>query len=331
MQLGDTAPIFCETFDSKNPGIASRSGDLDPNVWGVSRAYRRWRELRQQQYNNWASTLDPEVRRHDTACHAAERCHHLQRSTSAGIERYWSGHSMLGRVTVMALYPKQPFDFAGRTGTVSFDVSNDTHGTHAAWPEFWLTDLPIPTPFNHFDSVAGASAARLRHSLRRGCRSGNVGMCQNLNNFDKWRWTVDSAVVIRNYVMDDTKGFGIRTSMQVTAARLRDRVSRTERPAQSRRAQDFAEPDRRVGLRRWLDGAEEDCRHHQRQPYSHARADLAPGRSLQRRQGLTASESSPSQREHTYTWDNVAFDGPFTYRDFSYDALDNNAPGRTAR
>ena len=30
------------------------------------------------------------------------------------------------------------------------------------------------------------------------------------------------------------------------------------------------------------------------------------------------------QTEHTYTWDNVAFDGPFTYRDFSYDALDNS-------
>jgi len=33
---------------------------------------------------------------------------------------------------------------------------------------------------------------------------------------------------------------------------------------------------------------------------------------------------TPSQRQHTYVWDNVAFDGPFTYRDFSYDALDNN-------
>src|SRR5262249_5313115 len=30
----------------------------------------------------------------------------------------------------------------------------------------------------------------------------------------------------------------------------------------------------------------------------------------------------PSQRSHTFAWDNVAFDGPFTYRDFSYDAPD---------
>jgi hypothetical protein len=30
----------------------------------------------------------------------------------------------------------------------------------------------------------------------------------------------------------------------------------------------------------------------------------------------------PSQRQHTFVWDNGAFDGPFTYRDFSYDAMD---------
>src|SRR5262249_11693736 len=35
----------------------------------------------------------------------------------------------------------------------------------------------------------------------------------------------------------------------------------------------------------------------------------------------------PLQIEHTFAWDNVAFDGPFTYRDFAYDALDNNQLG----
>ncbi len=47
MQLGSAA-IFCETFDNKNPGIPSRTGDLDPNVWGVSRASgdNRWATTR---------------------------------------------------------------------------------------------------------------------------------------------------------------------------------------------------------------------------------------------------------------------------------------------
>ena len=37
--------------------------------------------------------------------------------------------------------------------------------------------------------------------------------------------------------------------------------------------------------------------------------------------------ASASQREHTFSWDNLAFDGPFTYRDFSFDAPDGTAPG----
>src|SRR5262249_10070157 len=41
-------------------------------------------------------------------------------------------------------YPKQPFDFTRRTGTVVFDVSADSDGTHAAWPEFLITDEPVP-------------------------------------------------------------------------------------------------------------------------------------------------------------------------------------------
>ncbi|WP_410959388.1 hypothetical protein, partial [Salmonella sp. SAL4433] len=53
-----------------------------------------------------------------------------------------SGELDAGTVTSLTMYPKQPFDFAGRTGTVSFDISNDTAGTHAAWPEFWMTNLP---------------------------------------------------------------------------------------------------------------------------------------------------------------------------------------------
>ena len=33
----------------------------------------------------------------------------------------WTPDTLPASVTVLAMYPKQPFDFAGRTGTVSFD------------------------------------------------------------------------------------------------------------------------------------------------------------------------------------------------------------------
>ena len=54
MQLGG-AVSFCETFDTKNPGIPSRTGDLDPNVWGVSRATGNT-NFGPGYYNGWAPT-----------------------------------------------------------------------------------------------------------------------------------------------------------------------------------------------------------------------------------------------------------------------------------
>ncbi len=54
MQLGG-AVSFCETFDTKNPGIPSRTGDLDPNVWGVSRATGNT-NFGPGMYNGWAAT-----------------------------------------------------------------------------------------------------------------------------------------------------------------------------------------------------------------------------------------------------------------------------------
>jgi hypothetical protein len=35
---------------------------------------------------------------------------------------------------------------------------------------------------------------------------------------------------------------------------------------------------------------------------------------------------TPNQSQHTFVWDNLAFDGPFPGRDFTYDALDALTP-----
>ena len=54
MQLGGTV-IFCEPFDVVNSGIPSRTGALDPNVWGVSRATGIV-NFGQSWYNAWTPT-----------------------------------------------------------------------------------------------------------------------------------------------------------------------------------------------------------------------------------------------------------------------------------
>jgi len=65
-----------------------------------------------------------------------------------------------GNFTELAMYPTQPFDVAGRTGTVTFDVSADSEGGHAAWPAFMFTDQPVPAPYGLNIDPGEATVAR---------------------------------------------------------------------------------------------------------------------------------------------------------------------------
>jgi hypothetical protein len=314
LQLGGAA-TFCDTFDTKNPGIPSRSGDLDPNVWGVSRLSQQV-NLGQGLFNGWAPA---------------------QLQTCGGSKVVSAPNDVMicngqlrqanndnGAVTVLAMYPKQPFDFAGRTGTVSFDVSNDSHGTHAAWPEFWLTNQPIPAPFYH-----GASQHVTLPEHGFGIRfagtaaPGQYNLCPNGNNLDKRRWTVDSAVVIRNFIMDDSSGVGARTKMAVkqldcvVAPPDKSGITNHVELKISQNQIDIYATDAGVTP----------------SPANLKRIAVVTDANLSLTRGLIWLEDAhynadkgemPSQRQNTYVWDNVAFDGPFTYRDFSYDALDND-------
>ncbi len=327
LQLGGPV-IFCDTFDNKNPGIPSRTGDLDPNVWGVSRAVGAV-NFGQGWYNGWAATTTLH-NCNGTATVAPPNdvmiCNgKLHESTNDNP----TGEFEAGGVTILAMYPKQPFDFAGRTGTVSFDVSNDSHGTHAAWPEFWITNLPVPAPFNHFDAWQALPQHGLGVRFAAAVPAGSWGSCPNGNNLDKRRWTVDSAVIVRNYVMDDTVGLGgVRTNMAVQqldcviAPSDNSGITNHVELKVSQNQIDVFATDAGVvpsltTLRHiavvtntnlsftrgliWLEDV-------------HYNADKAE------------TDLSLSQRSHTFVWNNVAFDGPFTYRDFSYDALDALQP-----
>src|SRR4030088_3047939 len=145
-----TSPLaFCDTFDAP-AGTGNRSGDLNGQVWGVSRILGDT-NFGQGTANAAAPTsllgcsgTSTVVPPHDVVVCDGQ----LREATNDTASETFEA----GTVTVLAMYPKQPFDFAGRTGTIGFDISNDTHGTHAAWPEVWLTDKPVPAPFNHFDS-----------------------------------------------------------------------------------------------------------------------------------------------------------------------------------
>jgi hypothetical protein len=240
-----------------------------------------------------------------------------------------------GNVTTLAMYPKQPFDFAGRTGTVSFDVSNDSHGTHSAWPEFWMSDLPVPAPFSHFDSDEALPQHGFGLRFAASVGPGSVGACPNNNNLNSPRWTVDSVTAVRNYVMETAEGAGVTFGTASTpplTLNILDCV--------------IASPDN-SGV---LNHIEIQVNQGEIDVYATDAGVVASPTTLRKIASITNANLTltrglvwledahynadkgipPSQATHTFVWDNVAFDGPFTYRDFSYDALDIDQPAGTS-
>jgi hypothetical protein len=128
---------FCETFDAP-AGNGGRSGDLNPELWGVSRLGRN---------NGGGGEINT------VAATGLVGCGPVTQVIDPADVRICGGRltesvNDAGSVTSLATYPKQPFDFAGRTGKVAFDVTDDTEGSHAAWPEFWITQKPYPDNFS---------------------------------------------------------------------------------------------------------------------------------------------------------------------------------------
>jgi hypothetical protein len=70
------------------------------------------------------------------------------------------------------MYPRQPFDFAGRTGTVVFDVSDNSQGSHGAWPAFAITSLPVPAPDGNVPLIEDAAPDSVGFALDGLCGQG---------------------------------------------------------------------------------------------------------------------------------------------------------------
>jgi fibronectin type 3 domain-containing protein len=327
MQLGDAPVVFCDTFDAPaGVGSGSRAGDLNGNVWGVSRAtgdvsfgqhhYNRWNATQLQKCDGTTPTV---VAPADIII-----CNGQLREASNDNNTLTFEN---GTVTSLAMYPKQPFDFAGRTGTVSFDVSNDTAGSHAAWPEFWMSDLPVPDPFNHFGSWLSLPANGFGIRFAANASVGSYGSCNNGNNLGQNRFTVDSAAVIRNYVLSDSGGFGAASSMTVTQL---DCVIEASGPGQMNHIE-LRISQNQIDVYATDAGVAPT-------PATLRHIAVIANANLTLTRGLIWIEdvhynadkgdaTRPTQRQHTFSWDNVAFDGPFVYRDFSYDAPDDTTPG----
>ncbi|HKD77173.1 MAG TPA: hypothetical protein VKB76_16825, partial [Ktedonobacterales bacterium] len=330
MQLGGPA-AFCDTFDTA-PGIGNRSGQLNGTIWGVS----RWSGdigLNPAYAFAWMpSTLlcngiqipvqpDNDI----VICNGQLRESLNDNATGTFAE---------GNVYAITMYPKQPFNFANRTGTISFDVTNDTAGTHAAWPELWVTDTPRPTPFTHLLNVGGtipANAFAIRFGAVQPPFQGPL-LSPNCPYDNNPRWTIDSAVVVRNYIINDIAAYA---------------SNETYGPATNMTIQPLGCVIASTGADGGTNHVEVQVSQNQIDIYATDAGTTAPlvhiatitDANLTFTRGLVWLEDAhynankavigttlPNQQIHTFAWDNLAFDGPREPRDLSFDVTDSLAP-----
>ena len=316
LQLATGPLAFCDTFDVP-AGIGNRSGDLNGTLWGASRTSGGtgpgWPDpwvTSQLDLCGTMTTVSPEgdIR----ICNGQ-----IRESSDDNI----SGVFENGTVTALTIYPKQPFDFSGRTGVVGFDVSNDTQGTHAVWPELWITDKPIPGPFAHFGTWK--SLPQFGFGIRFAGFTNATGQGATCPEGAGYAG-VDSAILINNYVSNDS-GFqgnlvvsgldcvklsagassGQMNHYEVAVSQNQIDVYGTDAGTTSPLKRLATIANANLGFTRglvWLEDV-------------HYNADKA-----------NISSPSTSQRNHTFAWDNAAFDGPRLPRDLSFDVLDALVP-----
>lgn len=139
-------PAFCDTFDQPFPQ-ANRTGTLDPGKWSISR-FSGLTNAGSEQYA-WFPAADamhcktpvtgvmPPNDYFECGPEVGESNHFMEAINAGGSYLYND------------LRARQPFDFANRTGTVTWDVDAKNSGNHGWWTEFWITDQPIAGPHDN--------------------------------------------------------------------------------------------------------------------------------------------------------------------------------------
>ncbi|HEX2782534.1 MAG TPA: hypothetical protein VHN36_03040 [Ilumatobacteraceae bacterium] len=284
---------FCETFDAPAGG-GTRTGDLDPVLWGVSRVGN---------INPGQSMFD------DISQISMTGCGTTAPSFVPDDVRICDGQMFEtlndgGMAANLDTYPKQPFDFTDRTGKVTFDVSADSDGSHGAWPEFLITDKPVPGARVRISGGTPPGAVNEVGFSLAGCTSGPGGSTG-----------VGTIFVMKGGVYSEPEFDGPGCVTKGSAKlmnhfEVRINVDHLEvwgTDAGSTTLKQLAVADN-LGLTLqkglvWLNDV-----------HYNARKAIEPC-------------ECGTQFNHTFTWDNLGFDGPKTYRDLGFDVPEPGVPG----
>jgi hypothetical protein len=211
-----------------------------------------------------------------------------------------------GATTSLAMYPRQPFDFSGRTGTIVFDVNNDATTGYTAWPELWVTDTPAPDPFV-LDTTWEAPPHNGFGVRFAGCTNpaGTKMQCPDGSDYVG----VDGAATVADYAVNQyplIEGWGdVRRSAPGQVNHYQIEVSQDEIDI--------------YGTDAFTPGLAVPALKH---------IATIPHADLNFTRGLVWFEDDHYGQNtvHTFNWDNVGFDGPVLPRDLGFDVPNPAAP-----
>lgn len=162
-RCGLARPAFCEDFEHPAPG--GRAGDLDEKVWSIA---RYGHQMRQFFVRNPAGTEQPAI---PSVKYPARFCGKefagllpgtdVALCSGVGVDGTPSlqlneAYDDQGDFAFNSMRIRQPFDFAGRTGTIMVDVdakvNPHAHG-HGWWVELFVTSDAAPMPYHEAPGV----------------------------------------------------------------------------------------------------------------------------------------------------------------------------------
>ena len=280
----------------------TRSGSLNGVLWGVSR-WSNMNNTGQGMYDLWADSTQ-------------NQCGNNVQVAPDSDVNVCKGNTVesvndSGNQTVLAMYPRQPFNFTGRTGTVEFDVSDNSGDPHGAWPTFAITDQPVPAPYG--DNLPGAPT-NARNSVginfvgncnpsTQWCGanrpSGSFSTCEVPKVWATQNYqTVGVTTNIDGCVLPSTSpGSNNHVEIQISGSRLDIYMSDPGNPSSLRLVGDAELSMPLTQGLVWM----EDVHYN----------------------GNKYCPQVTCQQSDTFTWANLAFDGPVLPRDLGFDAPDS--------
>jgi hypothetical protein len=330
---------FCDNFSDEGalPAV-SRSGPL-AEVWGVSR-FNSSSNFGQGINDNWSGVYMGTTNDATTGSSICGPLAVVMADNDLKIcdDELIDSLDDAGYQPILAMYPRQPFNFAGRTGTVVFGMSDNTQGGHAAWPAFAITDQPVPAPYS--DTLAGMTdypRNSVGVSFGSACvRGSGSAQCVNVPSGSNWTdcVNVQSITETVNYVPKATPFTEDSCVMPSTALNQINNVKITinsngmdvymsdaGNPASLRLvANSSFTPPLTEGLI-WLEDVHYNADKYDGDP------DGTPnsGTCTTALVGQVTYPPCTDQQENSFAWTNVGFDGPIEPRDLAFDVADSKS------